>query len=131
MQIRNDERSLGDLFGDLTREVSALVRSEITLARTEMTQKATVVGKNVATIVVGGLVLYAGFLALLATIVLLLIQFGMPAWLSATIVAVVVLGIGAFLALRGVENLKKTNLTPQQTAATLKEDKAWIQEQTT
>ena len=43
MQERSDERSLGELFGDLAKETSELVRQEVQLARTEMTQKVSAV----------------------------------------------------------------------------------------
>ena len=42
-----EERSLGELFGDLTRELTTLIRQEATLARTELSQKAAGVGKDV------------------------------------------------------------------------------------
>ena len=41
MQARKDERSLGDLFGELARDMGVLVRQEVGLATTEMTHKAT------------------------------------------------------------------------------------------
>lgn len=39
-----EDRSLGELFGDLTREITTLVRQEATLARTEMSQKVARLG---------------------------------------------------------------------------------------
>jgi hypothetical protein len=39
MTQARDERSLGDLFGDLSRQLTTLIRQEIELARTEMTAK--------------------------------------------------------------------------------------------
>jgi hypothetical protein len=53
----------------------------------------------------------------------------MDPWLSALIVGLVVVAIGAVLLLRGRESLKPENLAPQRTVETLKEDKAWVQEQ--
>ena len=58
-----DERSLGELFGDLIQELTTLVRQEIALARTELGQKAAQVGRNVGFLALGGAVAYAGFLA--------------------------------------------------------------------
>ncbi len=37
MQTGTHDRSLGELFGDLSRETSTLVRQEVTLAKTELT----------------------------------------------------------------------------------------------
>ncbi len=122
MRTDRDERSLGELFGDLSRETSTLVRQEVTLAKTELTQTATQVGKDVGVLAVGGAIAYAGLLALLAALVLGLIALGLPAWLSALIVGVVVAGAGYALVQRGLSALKAVNLAPRQTMETLTED---------
>jgi Flp pilus assembly protein TadB len=128
MEQPKDERSVGELLSDLTRELSTLFRQEVTLAKTEMTQKASKAGKDVAFLAVGGAVAYAGFLAILAGVVLVL-GFVLPWWLSALIVGVVVAAIGYFLIHKGQTALKQIDLTPQETAETLKENKQWLKEQ--
>jgi fatty acid desaturase len=130
MQRQADNRSLGELFGDLARETSTLVRQEVELAKTEMTAKATKAGKDIGFLAVGGAVLYAGFLAILAAIAVGLGQLGVPWWLAALLVGVVVLGIGAFLVMRGLTALKQESLAPQRTIETLKEDAEWARAQT-
>jgi hypothetical protein len=122
MQHKTDDRSLGDLFADLSRETTTLVRQEINLASTEMTQKATRAGKDVGFLVAGGAVVYAGGLAILAAIILALGQAGVPWWLSALIVGVVVAGIGYVLIRRGLDNLKHEDMAPRQTIDTIKGD---------
>jgi len=128
MQQSREDRSLGELFADLSRQTSQLIHQEVTLAKTEMTDKATRVGKNVGFVAAGGVILYAGFLALLATIIILLAKV-MAWWLSALIVGVVVAAIGAILVNMGLQTLKRTELTPHETVDTLKEDKQWMKEQ--
>jgi hypothetical protein len=128
MQQR-DERSLGELFSDLARETSTLVRQEVQLAKTEMTQKATAVGKDVGFLAVGGAVAYAGLLALIATLIIVLGTIGLPWWLASLIVGVVVAGIGYFLVQKGLNALKHESMAPQQTIQTLKEDRQWAKEQ--
>jgi len=130
MQQTRDERSLGELFAELTRETSTLVRQEVNLAKTEMTQKASEVGKDVGFLAAGGAVLYAGFLALLAAVILGLTGLGLPAWLAALVVGLVVGAVGVFLVQRGRDALRRTNLAPQQTIETLKEDTEWAKQQT-
>lgn len=130
MDTRRDERSLGELFAELSRETSTLVRQEVNLAKTEMTQKAREVGKDAGFMAAGGAVAYAGLLVLLAALVLL-IGIWIPMWISALIVGVVVAGIGAFLVLRGRDRLMHTSMAPQQTVETLKENVTWAKEQTT
>lgn len=129
MDTQSDERTLGELFAELSRQTSALVRQEVDLAKTEMTQKAREVGKDAGFIGAGGALVYAGLLVILAALVLLL-GVWLPMWVSALIVGVLVVGIGGFLALRGKDNLAKTNIVPQQTVETLKEDVRWAKEQT-
>jgi xanthine/uracil permease len=129
-QVR-DERSLGDLFSDLSRETTTLVRQEVQLAKAELTQSATEAARGVGMLVAGGAVAYAGLLFVLLAIVFGLIEAGWDAWLSALVVGVVVVAIGAILVLRARESLKPANLAPRRTIETLKEDQEWAKEQIT
>jgi putative superfamily III holin-X len=127
-QMAKEERSLGDLFSELAGETSTLVRQEVALAQVELTQKATVVGKNVGFLVVGGAVGYAAMLAVLAAIIIGLSNF-IPAWASALLVGAVV-GIAAYLLItKALAALKNTDLAPRQTVETLKEDAQWLKNQ--
>lgn len=122
------ERSLGELFGDLAKETSTLVRQEVALAKVELSQKATLVGKNVGYLVVGGAVLYAAFLAVMAGVVILLAGL-MPWWAAALVVGVLLAIVGAMMATSALSSLKNMSLTPQQTVETLKEDAQWAKQQ--
>jgi hypothetical protein len=127
-EILREERSLGDLFSELAEETSTLVRQEVTLAQTELTEKATRVGKNVGFLVVGGAIGYAALLAVLAAVVIGLAVF-IPAWLAALIVGI---GVGAtayMIISPALESLKKTDLTPRETVRSLKEDAQWLKNQ--
>ena len=120
MDTRRDERSLGDLFGDLSRQLSTLVRKEIDLARTEVTTEARAATQDAALVGAGGLLAYAGLLVLLAAVVLLLIDTGFEPWLAALLVAVVVMAIGTALVWRGREGLRTTNLAPERNSRRLR-----------
>ena len=128
MQQSREDRSLGELFGQLTRDITTLARQEITLAKTEMSQKASQAGKDVGYLAVGGAIAYAGFLGILAAIVIVLATF-LPWWLSALIVGVVVAGVGYLMIQRGRQNLTNLDPAPHQTVETLKEDREWVKEQ--
>lgn len=128
MQQRNEEPSLGELFASLARDTSNLVRQEVQLAKTEMTQKVTGLGRDAGMIGAGGAVAYAGLLTLIAAIVLGLGEL-IPLWLSALIVGLVVVAIGYFLIQRGRNGLSQADLTPRQTIETLKEDTEWAKDQ--
>lgn len=129
MEQPKEERSVGELLSELTRELSTLFRQEVALAKTEMSQKASKAGKDVGFLAVGGAIAYAGFLAILAGVVLAL-GLVLPWWLSALIVGVVVAMIGYVLIRKGQTAIKQIDLTPQETVDTLKEDKQWLKEQT-
>ena len=128
MQQSRDDRSLGELFSELSRQTSTLIRQEVALAKAEMKQKGTEVGKDVGMMAAGGALAYAGLLALIATAIIALAYF-IPWWLSALIVSVVVLGAGGLLLQRGLSALKQTSMAPEQTIETLKEDKEWAKKQ--
>jgi fatty acid desaturase len=129
MQHPADERSLGELFADLAHETGTLVSREVALARTEMTEKATQVGKDIAFLAVGGLIAYAGLLAIIAAVILVLAANGVPLWVSALIVGLVVAIVGYVLVQRGLTALKRQDFTPRQTLETLKDDTQWAKEQ--
>lgn len=126
--VNKDERSLGELFSELAGETGTLVRQEVALAQTELTQKAVKVGKNVGFLVAGGAVGYAGFLAIIAGIILVLARFVAP-WLAAIIVGAVIAVIAFFLISKALTALKNMDLTPKQTVESLKEDAQWLKNQ--
>ncbi len=124
-----DGRSLGELFSELAQETSTLVRQEVDLAKTEMGQKASRVGKDVGFLAAGGAVAYAGLLAILAGVIVVLDTF-LPLWLAALLVGLVVAAVGYFLVKKGLDALKREDVAPTQTIKTLKEDGQWIKDQT-
>jgi len=117
------DRSLGELLAELTQEMVTLVRQEITLARVEMTAKVSHIGQQVGLLAVGGMLAYSGLLAIIAAVIILLAQVGVPYWLSALIVGVVVAAVGGVLVKKGLDALKGEDLVPRQTLETLKEIK--------
>ncbi len=129
MQRSRDDRSIGDLLGDLYRGATQVISLEIELAKTEMSQKASRVGKNVGFLAAGGAIAYAGFLAILAGIIALL-ALAIGVWLSALIVGLVVAGIGGALVWSGLKTLQQESVAPQRTIETLKEDQQWMRDQT-
>jgi len=130
MQDTKTDGSIGELFADLTRDMSTLVRQEVQLAKTEVTQKATRAGKDVGYIAAGGLLAYTGFLALVAAVIIVLGTVGVPWWLSALLVGLVVAAVGYFLIMKGRDALKRLEMAPRQTIETLKDDAEWAKEQT-
>ena len=130
MQAPN-EKSLGELFADLSRDTAALVRKEVELARTEMSAKASRFTRHAASIAVGGAVLYAGVLALVAAAVIILEGVGLTWWASALIVGIVVALVGYLFVQRGLSALQRDSLAPTETIETMKENAAWAKGQRT
>lgn len=130
LDVREDERSLGELFSHLSSNFTLLVRQEVALAKTEMTEKVSRAAKDVASLAVGGLLAFVGLLALVAALILVLTQVvGIVAWLSALIVGVLIAGTGGFMLTRGLSELRQLDLAPRRTAATLRHDVQWAKEQ--
>ena len=124
-----DDRSLGELFTELSRETSQLVRKEVELATTELTAKAKQAGAAAAIAAAGGALMHAGFLVLLAAVVVGLEQVGVSPWLSAVLVGVGAMAAGYVLVNKGRSQLRGRNLTPTQTIETLKETATWTTRQ--
>jgi len=129
MTQREESRGIGDLLGDLSRQVSTLVRKEIDLARVEVTSSVGRMTRGAGMAGAGGAVLYAGLLVLLGAAVLGLIEAGIEPWLSALIVGAVVLAIGGAITAMGVNRIKETELAPTETAETVKENVEFVKEQ--
>ena len=122
------EPSVKELFGDLARETSTLVRQEVRLAQIEMTEKATFAGKQAAFIAADGAIGIVGMLSLVAALVLGLGTL-IPLWTSALLVGVVFVMAAVALAEIGVQRLKKLDPKPRQTLIELKETSSWAQRQ--
>jgi len=131
MQTARDDRSLGDLFADLSREVTALVRKEVELARTEMSHNVSRLGRHAAFVAVGGAIAYAGLLTTVAALVVVLQALGLTWWASTLIVGIVVALAGFLLLQRGISALQWDSLAPTETIETMKENAAWAKGQRT
>jgi len=123
-----EDHSLGQLFADLMNETRTLLQQEVRLAKTEMTEKASRVGKDITSLVIGGAIAYAGLLAIVAAAAIGLANV-VPDWLAALIVGLVVAGIGLVMIQQGRKNLTQEDLNPRKTVESLQEDKQWVKEQ--
>ncbi len=119
------EPTLGELFSDLSAKAGLLVRKEVELAKAEMSQKAAKAGREIALLVLAGVLGNAALLILFAGIVLVL-GLWLPYWAAAFIVGGVLAIVAGALAWTGVQALKEINPKPSQTIETLQEDKEWL-----
>jgi Putative Actinobacterial Holin-X, holin superfamily III len=119
------ERSIGELFGKLSNELSTLIRQEMDLARAELTEKGKQAGKGAGLFGGAATVALLGAGAITAGIILLL-NLLMAAWLAAIIVGLVYVGVAALLGLKGRDEIQQaTPPVPEQTVDTVKEDVQW------
>ena len=129
MSRAQDERSLGELFAELSRETGVLVRKEVELATTEMTAKARKAGGHVGLAATGGALAHAGLLVFLAALVLGLSEMGVAPWLSALIISALTIGVGYLLINRGMTALRSSSVAPTRAMESLKEDVQWTTRQ--
>jgi len=123
-----DDRSLGELFADLSRSLSTLIRQELELARTEMTARATSLSGGAAMVGVGGALIYAAVFGAMAVVILGLVELGLAPWLAALVVTIIVAAVGGLLVVSGQNALKRTDLVPRRTIETVREDADWAKE---
>ena len=116
------DRSLGTIIKELMENISTLFRSEIALLKWEFKDTVAKLG--------GGIGLFAGalFLALVGvaflfvTIVLGLVALGVPAWLSALIVTVVLFVVAGVLAMMGKKKFAAVQFVPTKSVEQIKSD---------
>ncbi|WP_235509822.1 phage holin family protein, partial [Arthrobacter sp. Soil761] len=117
--VKADNASLGELLGDVTRDLSTLMRQEVELAKAELKQSTSRAGKGAGMLAGAGV---GGHFVLLFLSLALVWALGaiMPLGWSALIVAVIWAIIAAVLASTGRKELKQIKGLPQ-TGETLSE----------
>ena len=125
-RVEGDDPTLGALVHQLSEQTSALVRSEVELAKAELAEKGKSAGLGIGMFSAAGLLSLYGLAFLLATVAIVLALF-LPWWLATLIVAVV-LFVGAALA--GLIGKKKVGQAgppkPERALDGVKEDIATI-----
>jgi hypothetical protein len=123
------EQPMGELFKQLSNDMSLLVRQELKLAQAEMTQKGKRAGVGFG--MFGGAAMF-GFVALLTLTACFVaaLSTGMDVWVAALIVTVVYAAVAGVLALQGRNRVSDaTPPVPEQTVETVKEDVQWAKSQ--
>ncbi|TQM79043.1 putative superfamily III holin-X [Saccharothrix saharensis] len=125
----DEDTSLGQLIGDLTEDLSRLMRQELELAKAEIRQEAGKAGKAAGMLGAAG---FAGYMT--AVLLSLALAFGLATFMGlgwATLVVAVLWGIAGFaLFSAGRSRLRKVNPKPERTIETLKEDVEWARHPT-
>jgi Putative Actinobacterial Holin-X, holin superfamily III len=123
------DRSIGDLIGDISDDLSRLFRQEVDLAKAEIREEATKAGKAAGMLGGAGFAGYMVALLLTLAVVFALSNVMDPGW-AAVIVAAVWAVVGAVLYVIGRNKLRTVSPVPRQTVETLKEDAQWLKNPT-
>lgn len=119
------DRGIPDIIVDLMKEFSSLLRREVRLARTEVSDKVTMAGVGVGLIMVGAGISVAALVVLLeAGVDAMVNRAGFEPWQAAVILGVAALIIAALFFAIGIYRLKAQNLAPRKTVEQLQRDAA-------
>jgi putative copper export protein len=120
------DRSLGELISDLSQQTADLIKQEMRLAKTEIGEKLSDVGRHA--MMIGASIAFglAAVIAVAAAIALFLVDLGVQPW-GAAIITAAVMGLAAYtLAQSGISALRKKSITPVETIHSLKETTQWL-----
>jgi hypothetical protein len=134
---QGDDRSLGTLLKELRDEGSTLIRQEVALAKTEMGEKVSRLGTDLASVAVGGGVALVGALTLVAGVAYLLawalsfaMSYALALWIAWLALGAVLAIVGYTMLNRGLSDLKRQSPLPEKTVQSLKEDQQWLASKT-
>jgi len=126
MDVPRMDRSLGELFSDLSQQTAELIRQEMRLAKAELSEKAADVGRHAMMIGAGIAFALAAVITLAGALTLLLVEVGVAPWLAAVIAAAAMAVTAFLLAQSGITALKNKSIAPVQTMHSLKETTQWL-----
>jgi len=116
------DRSLGQIFKELTADLSTLFRSEIALLKLEVKDTVAKLGGGTAMFAIAAFLAIFGLAFLFVTIALGLIRLGVPAWLSTLIVTVVLFAAAGALAMMGKKKFAEVNFVPNESVQQIRND---------
>jgi uncharacterized membrane protein YqjE len=123
--MADPDRPIAELLRDFSEQTSRLIRSEMELARAELTEKGVRAGLGIGMFGGAGTLALCSLGALTAAVILLLAT-AMTSWLAALIVCAALAIVAGVLALTGRTKLKQAvPPVPSQTTESVKEDVQW------
>ncbi len=121
-------KSAGGLLSDALGNISGLVRSEVDLARAEISENLTQAGVAIGLIAGAAIIALVSLNVLAAALVAALTELGLDGGWAALIVGVLLAGIAFALITKGVNDLKLSSLAPTRTVKNVKRDAAAVKE---
>jgi hypothetical protein len=126
----SDDRKVGELVFDVAERVSILVREEIALAKAELTEKATNIGRGAVVGIAAGVILLMALAMLMHAVAWAIndvLGIESAVWVGFLIEAVfwlLVAGLAGLIAYKSVK--KGTPPTPEMAIEEMKETKATV-----
>jgi len=124
----NTEKSTGSLLSDAMSQVSSLVRSEVDLARAEISENLNSAAVALGMIVGAVVVFLTALNVLSAALVAAMAEAGIPGGWAALIVGVIFAIIGYVMLKKGTSDLKLSSLAPTRTVKNVKRDANAVKE---
>ncbi|HEY9155004.1 MAG TPA: phage holin family protein [Opitutaceae bacterium] len=123
------------LLRKLRDESVMLVSQQVSLAKTEISEKVSDMMEHAVQLAIGGCVAYAGLIIILFAVAdllsSLLIRMGLSPqismWLARAIIGVVVAVTGWVMVMRAKKLISQQPLAPKQTLESLSRDKEWAE----
>lgn len=116
------DRSLGTIIKDLTADLTTLFRSEIALLKLEFKETVAKLGGGVAMFAGAVFLGLVGLAFLFVTIMLGLVALGVPAWVSALIVTIVLFIAAGVLAMMGKKKFSALQFVPSASIENIRTD---------
>ncbi|MBV9300638.1 MAG: phage holin family protein [Acidobacteriaceae bacterium] len=124
-----NSRSIADVLQDILANVQTIIRSEVRLAKTEVTEEATKAARA-AGVMAGGAVAALFTVWLLLLTILFALATVMPMWGAALLLFALMAVVTVLLLMAGKKRFKAVHATPEKTIETMKENVEWVKSQT-
>jgi hypothetical protein len=131
----NGETNIADLVRQLRDDTISLVSAEVALAKSEVSEKLSRMGRNLGHLAVGALIASSSLMLVLMSLGYLLGELfvrrgyepGVAAFLGFLLVGLAVGGVSATLVAKAIKSLRSDSIKPERTVRSLQEDKQWAQ----
>lgn len=111
--LRENERTISQLVADASHDIQGIIRSEVALAKAEVSAGAKVMGKGAGLLVGAGIIAVFGLIYLFHTLAQV-IAIWLPVWAGYLIVTVLLFVVAAILGLLGKKALSGAKASPDR-----------------
>jgi hypothetical protein len=122
------ERSIAELFSDAFAQLAKLIGNEFDLAKTELSEKAGQMGRGIAMIGAGAIIMIPALVVLLLSAASALMHAGLSDPIAYLVAGGAALAVAAALVAVGVNRMSADALKPATTMEQLQRDKVAVKE---